>query len=133
EKDLKKVNASKTAEPAASAAEPVVEATLETANSDKDVRAEERARFDTVMNSEAAQGRTKSAQSLITKTDMSADDIITMLGDMPAEAKGASKLDVAMGNEKQPEIGADAGGDAEVSDSQRILNSHAAATGRKRS
>ncbi|MDH5258261.1 MAG: hypothetical protein OEX07_09630, partial [Gammaproteobacteria bacterium] len=112
EKDLKKVNASKTAEPAASAAEPVVEATLETANSDKDVRAEERTRFDTVMSSEAAQGRTKSAQSLITKTDMSADDIITMLGDMPAEAKGASKLDVAMGAEDQPGIGADAGGDA---------------------
>ena len=133
-KDPKKVETSKTAsEPAATAEGGDTVVTLETGKGDKDVRAEERARFDTVMNSDAAKGRTKTAQGLLVKTDMAATDIIEMLGDMPVEAKGASKLDAAMSTEKQPGIGADAGGETEMSESQRILKNHAAATGRKRS
>ncbi|WP_241086251.1 S49 family peptidase [Candidatus Vondammii sp. HM_W22] len=74
-------------------------------------RAEERTRFATIMSSEAAKGRTASAVSLATKTDMSVNDVLGMLAGMPAQIHGSGKLDEAMANIDQPGIGSEGEGE----------------------
>jgi signal peptide peptidase SppA len=93
------------------------------------VRAEERTRFATIMNSDEAKGRTKSAVHLATKSDMSADDVIATLADMPVEAKGTSKLDTAMAATGTPGVGAEAE-TAEMTDSDTILGDYNSARGK---
>jgi len=96
-----------------------------------EARADERQRIATIMKSDEAAARSSSALHMATETDMAADAVISMLGGLPVDAKGTSKLDAAMDTEKQPEMGAESEGDADVSAAQQILNNHAAVTGRK--
>lgn len=108
-----------------------VEAGAEQSMGASQVIASERTRFAAIMNSDAAKGRSKQAVNLATKTDMSADDVIGMLGDMPLEAKGPSKLDTAMASTDKPNVGAEAEVDGELSASDKILGSYRASTGKK--
>lgn len=92
------------------------------------IRAEERERFAAIMSSDAAQGRTKSAVHLATKTDMSASDVIAALADIPADAKGPSKLDAAMQAVGSPGIGSE-GGDADDAAAKEQATVNAIANG----
>lgn len=87
-------------------------------------------RFAAIMASDAAQGRTKAAVRLATKTDMSAEDVIATLNELPAEAKGPSKLDAAMENVGGSGVVAE-GESAEKSDSETILGDYQSARGKK--
>lgn len=91
--------------------------------------ANERLRMAQVMGSEAAQGRTDSAVTLLAKTSMDAASIITLLAGMPAAQAAASRLDRAMAAIGTPGIGAE-GDPVPLSAAQTILNNHRAATGR---
>lgn len=110
----------------------VLDDTKETVKAESEVRSEERERFATIMNSEAvACGRHKSAVHLATKSDMSADDIISMLEDMPKVSAETSKLDAAMAAIDQPGIQADDDDAPEITGANKILSSFNAAIGKK--
>lgn len=85
-------------------------------------------RFATIMQSDAAKGRGKAAVRLA-KTDMSADDVIAVLSDLPAEASGPSKLDKAMEAGGGSGLSADSGA-AELTDAQKILGDYRSVCGK---
>jgi len=99
---------------------------------EQEIRNDERERFATIMNNDAVKcGLHTSAVHLATKSDMSATDIIAMLGDMPKVSAEKSKLDAAMASTDQPGIQSDAEGETEVSGASKILSSFNAAIGKR--
>ncbi|MEJ1409379.1 MAG: S49 family peptidase [Candidatus Sedimenticola sp. (ex Thyasira tokunagai)] len=93
-------------------------------------RAEERTRFAAIMGSDAAVGRTETAVNLATKSDMSAEDVITTLESVPVKAAGQSRLDQAMAETDQPEIGAETEQGESAAASSNIMSNYRTATGR---
>lgn len=98
------------------------------ANKNETVAANDR--FAAIMESDAAKGREKAAVRLAKGSDMSAEDVIATLNDLPAEAKGQSALDAAMGKEGGAGVGAE-GEEQEVSASQQILGDYHKICGKK--
>lgn len=103
-----------------------------------DAAANEQARIAGILQAEEAKGKTKLAQHLAFKTQMSVDDAKAALAAADAgEQKAAAPtglLSAAMGNTEQPQIGADAGAQAggeQKSELQEIMGSYRQATGRK--
>ena len=89
----------------------------------------ERARIATIINSEPAGHRMQAAITLATESSMDADEAIATLSKLPADVKAKGTLETLMETVERVELGADAGGD--MTDTQRILASHKAATGKK--
>ena len=87
-------------------------------------------RFAVIMESDAAKGREKAAVRLATKTDMSAEDVIATLNDLPVEAKGSSKLDAAMDAAGGTGVGAEGEGGVKT-DAETILGDYNSVRGKK--
>lgn len=96
---------------------------------------DERTRIQGILNHANAEGRGKLANHLAFNTEMSVEQAGEMLAAAEQEVSESvstdTPLDTAMGNAAQPQVGADTGTDAEVSDSQRIVGAFNKATGRK--
>jgi signal peptide peptidase SppA len=91
----------------------------------------ERLRMATILTSEVAASRMQSAIALATETSVDADEAITTLGKLPADAKTeGGKLKQIMETVDKPEVGADVGA-GDLTDTQRITAAHKTATGRK--
>jgi len=101
-----------------------------------DAAAAEQARVAGILRCEEAEGRTKLAQHLAFNTRMSVEDAKAALAaaDEAPKAANNSLLDAAMGNTKQPKIGADNGsadGDPEKPDpSVALISDYRKFTGR---
>ncbi|MCU7845310.1 MAG: S49 family peptidase [Candidatus Thiodiazotropha sp. (ex Monitilora ramsayi)] len=106
-------------------------AAVDTRLIEANARQEERVRCNTILTSEAAEGRMTAAISLATDTEMPAEAAIAALEKMPVEAESTSRLDKLMRTEDNPSLGSDTVDGGEMSASQLILKDHAAATGRK--
>lgn len=82
------------------------------AEATKAAREAERARISAITTHAEAAGRTKLAEHLAHKTEMSVDDAVAMLAAAPKEAAAAAPsnlLAAAMGKIPNPKVGADAG------------------------
>lgn len=101
-----------------------------------DAAANEQARIAGILQAEEAEGKTKLAQHLAFKTQMSVDDAKAALAAADAgEQKAAAPtglLSAAMGNTEQPQIGADAVAGAEggeLKGGAKLAAAYQAATG----
>jgi len=93
----------------------------------------ERTRIKTIMSSDHAKGREEQASHLAYETEMSADAAIKVLASGVSAVKPAgNKLDKVMANTQQPDVGAEGGEQAEMSDSARILSDLNASRGIKK-
>jgi ClpP class serine protease len=120
-----------TPEASTSQAEPV-----DTTKLTADAAANEQARIAGILQAEEAEGKTKLAQHLAFKTQMSVDDAKAALAAADAgEQKAAAPtglLSAAMGNTEQPQIGADAVAGAEggeLKGGAKLAAAYQAATG----
>jgi ClpP class serine protease len=92
-------------------------------------KAAERARISAILNSEAAQGRSKLANRLAMETDLTAEQAIALLESAEKEsASGSSPLDRAMSSTTRPVIGAEAAG-GNQNELDRVMGNYHAATG----
>ena len=109
-----------TTQPQAGSAGPEQENTVDTAAIAADARAAEQARVSGILQCEEAEGRAKLAQHLAFNTTMTVDDAKATLAasDSTPQAPNSSLLDAAMGNTKQPEIGADGEDSGAAADSK---------------
>lgn len=122
--------AATTATPATAAAPatPAVDANAE--------RAAERARIAAITGHEAAKDRAGLANHLALNTNLSVEEAAKILAAAPTEkqeaaAPGKSAFEAAMETSDHPKVGADGGAAGEMTAAQRILASHALATGTK--
>lgn len=132
--------------PAATAPAPAPDAsaeqpeTVDTTKVAADAANAEQARISGILQCDEAEGRGKLAQHFAFNTKMSVDEAKAALAAAEAPGQKAAEpgglLAAAMGNTKQPEIGADAdgaGGPSEhaTSEVKEIMGSYCRATGRK--
>jgi len=110
--------------------------TVDTTKLAADAAQAEQARIAGILQCEESEGRTKLAQHLAFNTKMSVEDAKAALAaaDEAPKAANNSLLDAAMGNTKQPKIGADNGsadGDPEKPDpSVALISDYRKFTGR---
>lgn len=95
-----------------------------------DARKAERDRFEAIMGSDAAVGRTAQAVQLAVKTDMSVEDVSAMLEGMPAAAKSTGGLAAAMASTEQPNLESE-DDTQQPSASSTLVQHYNAAKGRK--
>lgn len=126
-------DASETKGPAAGASQQAPAA--DTAAVAAQAAADAQTRIAGILQCDAAKGREATAQHLAFNTNMSVEDAEKLLATVPegttTDAMNTA-LDKAMAEEKQPEVGADAGASDDENDMvAQIMGAHKAATGAK--